>query len=172
MRHIVGFIIGLMLAPIVLIGLGWAYPRLASIAAREGATFVSFTGLSAVGVLSVLAILLGLATAAPRLTPLLPGIAGLSLIGVTAAHVMRPDLIGRLPTVPGLDGAQTLLALGVFLPLSVILVVPMFVPGRWKRYQPAHNSDEVEEYFDGLYEAEDDDYEEPPRRRHSRPTRV
>ncbi|PSK98924.1 hypothetical protein CLV63_104148 [Murinocardiopsis flavida] len=168
MRHVVGFIVGMMLAPIVLIGLGWAYPRLAAIAARDGATFVSATGLSAVGVLSVLAVLLGLSAAAPRLTPLLPGIAGLSLVGVTAAHVMRPELIGRLPAVPGMDGAQTLLALGVFLPLSVALIVPMFLPARWRRYQAAHSTDEVEEYFDGLYDSEEEEYEEQPRRRHGR----
>ncbi|MBB6171799.1 hypothetical protein HNR23_001859 [Nocardiopsis mwathae] len=154
MRHVVGFLVGLVLAPVVMLGAGWALPRLARASAAE-ATFLGAGGAATVAVLSVLALLVAVAMAAPRLTPLLPGVAGLALVGLSAAGVLRPELADRLPATPGLGGALDLLSLGVFVPVGLALVVPMFLASRWAGGERGGVSPEG--YFDGLY---DEDYED------------
>ncbi|MFC3997527.1 hypothetical protein ACFOVU_16460 [Nocardiopsis sediminis] len=158
MRHFIGFLVGLMLAPVVMLATGWVLPRL--VRAAEDAGGIPTTGeLVTLGVLGGVALLLGLALVPPRLTPLVPGIAGLSLIGITTVAMLRPELLGLIPSVPGREGALTLLSLGLYLPLSLVLVVPLFVGARWSgtgRRDPVTE----EEYFDGLY---DEDYEDSGR---------
>nr|WP_246425269.1 hypothetical protein [Streptomonospora nanhaiensis] len=122
-----------------------------------GRSFTTTGGLVSLGALAVVALLVGLALALPRLTPLLPGVAGLTLVALTAAHHLRPDLAERAPALPGLEGAVTLLELGAYLPLGLALFLPMLVPARWAGRERGHEVTE-EEYFDGLY---DEDYEEP-----------
>ncbi|GAA3741247.1 hypothetical protein HDA32_002516 [Spinactinospora alkalitolerans] len=165
MRHVIGFIIGLVLAPVILLASGWALPRFVTINGFGG-TFVSFTGITALGALALLALVLACTLTAPRLTPLVPGIAGLTLVGVTAAHLLRPGLADRVPGLPGLEGALTLLPLGLYLPLALALIIPLFVPSRWQSYRPrgAHAAGEDEEYFEDLYD-DDGDEAAPPRRR-------
>ncbi|GAA1996820.1 hypothetical protein GCM10009799_24730 [Nocardiopsis rhodophaea] len=158
MRHLVGLLTGLVLAPVVVLGAGWALPRLTELKAQE-ATFLSAGGAATLAVVSALALLVAVAMAAPRLTPLVPGIAGLTLVGLTAGVVLRPELADRLPGSPGLSGALDLLPLGVFVPLGLALVVPMFLASRWRGAEQAHDVTE-EEYFDGLY---DEDYEDDER---------
>ncbi|GAB3473116.1 hypothetical protein [Nocardiopsis coralliicola] len=162
MRHFVGFIVGLLLAPVILVGLGWAQPRLAGLA-EGGGTFTGAGGLVTVAGLSAIALVVAVAVAAPRLTPLLPGIAGLTLFAATAVMVLRPGVFDRVPAaVPGIDGAELLLRLGAVLPVALLLAVPLLIPGRWVPDDPGGVSED--EYFDGLY---DEDYEEDrsPRRR-------
>ncbi|GAA1074569.1 hypothetical protein [Nocardiopsis composta] len=168
MRHVVGFFVGLLLAPVVLVGAGWAQPRLADLKGAGG-SFTQADGLVTVAALCALALVVGIAAVAPRLTPLLPGVAGLSLLGASAVAVVRPALAERVPGfVPGTEGALLLAQLGVFLPVAVVLVIPLLVPSRWVSDDPAGVTEE--EYFDGLY---DEDYEEDPapaprgRRRHA-----
>lgn len=168
MRHVVGFFVGLLLAPVVLVGVGWAQPRLTDLKGAGG-SFTQADGLVTVAALCALALVVGIAAVAPRLTPLLPGVAGLSLLGASAVAVVRPALAERVPGfVPGTEGALLLAQLGVFLPVAVVLVIPLLVPSRWVSDDPAGVTEE--EYFDGLY---DEDYEEDPapaprgRRRHA-----
>ncbi|GAA3765286.1 hypothetical protein [Salinactinospora qingdaonensis] len=167
MRHLVGFVVGLILAPAILLGMGWALPRLQTIAGYNG-TFLSFSGLTTVAALSTLALIVSVALAAPRLTPLVPGIAGLLLVGASAVHIVRTDLIDTLPLpapVPGLEGATTLLSLGVYVPVGAALLIPLLLPSRWQSYRPrgAHAAHEEDDYLDDFYddEDEDDDGEEP-----------
>ncbi|MDA0563438.1 hypothetical protein LG943_03705 [Streptomonospora sp. S1-112] len=160
MRHLVGFLVGLILAPVVALGTGWVLPRFIDLDA-DGRTFATAGGLVAVGTLAVVALLVGLALALPRLTPLLPGVAGLTLAGLTTAHHLRPDLVERVPALPGLEGAVTLLELGAYLPLGLALFLPMLIPSRWAGRERRPEVTE-EEYFDGLY---DEDYEDPQRPR-------
>ncbi|MDA8370006.1 MAG: hypothetical protein M0026_09045 [Nocardiopsaceae bacterium] len=162
MRHVAGFFVGLILAPVVLLGTGWALPRLIE-TNGSGGTFVSTTGLIPVAALGAVALLAGLALVPPRLTPLLPGVAGLGLIAVTAVEVVRPDLVERLPDLPGLEGALTLTGLGVYLPAAVVLLLPLFVPSRWRSRDEGGPVTE-EDYFNGLY---DEDYEDEGRQARS-----
>ncbi|WP_017537709.1 MULTISPECIES: hypothetical protein [Nocardiopsis] len=155
MRHFVGFFVGLLLAPLVVFGVGWAQPRLAALNGAGG-TFAGPAGAVTAGGLCALALVVAVVLVGPRLTPLLPGIAGLTLMAASATAVLRPGLADRVPGwVPGQEGALSLLELGVFLPLAVLLVAPLMVPSRWVREE--HGGVSPDEYFDGLY---DEDYED------------
>ncbi|GLU48441.1 hypothetical protein [Nocardiopsis ansamitocini] len=156
MRHVVGFIVGIVLVPVILLGTGWALPRITAVA-ESGGTFVGVTGLSAIGALSLLALFVAVVLAAPRLTPLLPGSAGLALAGLTALDLVRPDLVARIPHYPGVAGATTLLELGLYLPLALALILPLFLSSRWQSYRPrgAHAFGKGEEP-----DEDDDDYED------------
>ncbi|MFD0775066.1 hypothetical protein ACFQZ2_14105 [Streptomonospora algeriensis] len=155
MRHFVGFIAGLLLAPVLMLGTGWTLPRFVDLE-TTGQSLVTTQGALAIGAGAVVALLVALVLVPPRLTPMLPGIAGLSLVGVTAVQVLRPELVARVPGLPGVEGATTLLSVGAYLPLGLALFLPMLVPSRWAGKDRAQGVSE-EEYFDGLY---DEDYED------------
>lgn len=155
MRHFVGFIAGLLFVPVILAGTGWALPRLREVSEGAG-TFLTSPAPVAVAVLAGIAFLVALAIGMPRLTPLLPSIAGIVLAGVTVAHEVKPRLLQNVPDLPGAEGARFLLELGLYLPLSLALIVPLFVPDRWRGNHRAGIDEE--EYFHGLY---DEDYEQP-----------
>ena len=155
MRHFVGFIVGQLLAPVLMLGTGWVLPRFVDLN-ETGQAIVTFSGLVPVGAAAVLALLVALVLVPPRLTPLLPGITGLTLLAATAVQVLRPALVEHVPGLPGVEGAMTLLAIGAYLPLGLALFVPMLVPSRWARKERSPSVTE-EEYFDGLY---DEDYED------------
>ena len=155
MRHVVGFFVGLLLAPVVVLGVGWAQPRLAALNGAGG-TYADTAGAITVAGLGAVALVVAATLVGPRLTPMLPGIAGLTVMAASAVVVLRPALVDRVPSwVPGQEGAVLLLGLGVFLPLAVLMVAPMLVPSRWVREEQGGVS--PDEYFDGLY---DEDYED------------
>ncbi|QBI54304.1 hypothetical protein [Streptomonospora litoralis] len=158
MRHFVGFVVGLVLAPVLMLGTGWLLPRFVDLD-ETGQSIATVDGAVAVGAAAVVALLVTLVLVPPRLTPLLPGITGLSLVAATAVQVLRPALVERVPGLPGVEGAVTLLSIGAYLPLGLALFIPMLVPSRWARKERPQGVTE-EEYFDGLY---DEDYEERDR---------
>ncbi|MFC7326978.1 hypothetical protein [Marinactinospora rubrisoli] len=174
MRHVVGFVIGLVvLTPLCLLGIGWAFRRV-SANAEVGGGLLSTGGLTGLAALGVLALLLSVVVAAPRLSPLVPAVAGMALIGLTTTHLLRPELADRVPLVPGVEGALSLLSLGLFLPLALALVVPMFVPSRWQSYRPrgAHAADDADGDYLNALQDEEDDRPPLPRRRPERRTAV
>ncbi|WP_159940237.1 MULTISPECIES: hypothetical protein [unclassified Nocardiopsis] len=155
MRHFVGFLAGLVLGPVLVLVTGWAFSHLrglhgAGLGVLQGAGPLAVAGLVAVG------LLVALAAVPPRLTPMLPLGAALTVGALTAAAVLRMHLVERLPQVPGSAGALVLLPLGVFVPLVVVLVAPVFVGGRWVRREEEGPTEE-EEYFEGLYEEDGDE---------------
>jgi len=157
-RHFVGFLSGLILGLVLVLVCGWAFAHLrglhtAGLGALQGSGPVAVAGLVGVGVL------VALVAVPPRLTPMLPFGAALVVSGLTGLALLRMHLLERLPEVPGAEGALTLLPLGVFVPLALVLFAPLFVGGRWRREEEGPSEAEV--YFDGLYE-EDDDKGRPP----------
>ncbi|MGW5878106.1 hypothetical protein ACWFMI_16335 [Nocardiopsis terrae] len=153
MRHFVGFLSGLILGPVLLLVTGWAFAHLRGLHA-VGLSALQGTGPVAVAGLVGVGLLVALVAVPPRLTPMLPFAASLVLGGVSALALVRMHLLERLPVLPGTEGALTLLPLGVFLPLALVLAAPLFVGARWVREDDEGVGEE--EYFEGLY-GEDDD---------------
>lgn len=154
MRHFVGFLSGLILAPVLLLACGWTFSHLRTLHAAErgvleGTGPVVLAGLVGVGVI------VALMAVPPRLTPMLPLSVALMLGFVTAVALLRGNLLERLPDVPGLAGALDLLPLGVFVPVALVLAATVFVGGRWRRGDRDREVTE-EEYFEGLYEEDED----------------
>ncbi|MEV2276894.1 hypothetical protein AB0I72_15065 [Nocardiopsis sp. NPDC049922] len=166
MRHLVGFLSGLVLGPVLVLSCGWVWSHLRGLHA-SGLDALSGTGPVALAVLVGVGLLVAMVAVPPRLTPLLPLGAALVLGAVSALAWVREGWLERVPDVPGLDGALVLLPLGVFVPLAVVLMAPVLVGGRWRRLD---EEDQVtpEEYFEGLYEeAEERDGDEDGRGRAS-----
>ncbi|GAB3451082.1 hypothetical protein GCM10027570_27100 [Streptomonospora sediminis] len=174
MRHFVGFIVGLALAPVLMLGTGWVLPRFVDLNAT-GQSIATVSAMVAVGAAAAVALLVALVLVPPRLTPLLPGIAGLTLVGATAVQVLRPALVEMVPALPGVEGAVTLLSIGAYLPLGLALFIPMLVPARWAGKDRRQGVTE-EEYFDGLYDEDYEGYDDQDRAgasgSHRRPARA
>lgn len=149
MRHFVGFLSGLILGPVLVLIAGWAFTHLRGLY-TAGMGVVQGSGPLAVAGLVGVGLLVAMVAVPARLTPMLPFGAALTVGALSAASVWWMHLLARLPVVPGSEGAQTLLPLGVFVPLVVVLVAPLFVGGRWRRREEGPT--EEEEYFEGLYE--------------------
>ncbi|MFL1379170.1 MULTISPECIES: hypothetical protein [unclassified Nocardiopsis] len=149
MRHVVGFLSGLILAPVLLLACGWAYSHLRSLHAAERGVLEGSGPLVLAGLVGV-GIIVALMAVPPRLTPMLPLSVSLFLAFVTGVALLRGHLLDRLPEVPGLEGALALLPLGVFVPVALVLGATVFVGGRWRRGEDHEVTEE--EYFEGLYE--------------------
>ncbi|WP_150239862.1 hypothetical protein [Nocardiopsis quinghaiensis] len=150
MRHFVGFLSGLIVGPVLVLVTGWAFSHLrglhtAGLGVLQGAGPLAVAGLVGVG------LLVALAAVPARLTPMLPFAMALTVGALSAVSLVRMHLLERLPQVPGTEGALVLLPLGVFVPLVVVLLAPLFVGGRWRRGREGEGSTEEEEYFEGLY---------------------
>lgn len=151
MRHVVGFLSGLLLGPLLVLIVGWAFSHLRNlhagdVSALAGSGPLALCGLAAAG------LILAMVAVPPRLTPMPAFGAALTIGALSAAAMVRMHLLERLPMVPGAEGALVLLPLGVFVPVVVLLLAPLFNTQRWVRGADGEVSEE--EYFEGLYEEE------------------
>jgi hypothetical protein len=145
MRHVLGIGLAIVLAGAVFFAAGWGYIRLLRIAlSTVGNTALPAPGanllhdttvLSAVGALAGTALLAGLCAAAPRISPLAAGLPGLALVGwsVWYALSMRPA-VRYIPLRADSYGAgfAAMLGSGLLAAAGLALVVPLFIPSRWR----------------------------------------
>jgi hypothetical protein len=146
MRHIAGIALAIVAALVLFFAGGWGYLRLLRAPAANG----SLAGLPASGgslignhnVLAALAALLatglvvGILVAAPRVSPLaagLPGLALLALTGLYLASVRHAVQLIPLRARPFGVGFEAMLIDGVLGLAGLAMIVPMFVPSRWRR---------------------------------------
>ncbi|WP_116246954.1 hypothetical protein [Nocardiopsis sp. FIRDI 009] len=157
MRHLVGFLSGLVLGPVLVLSCGWVWSHLRGLHS-SGADVLSGSGPVALAVLVAVGLVVAMIAVSPRLTPVLPLGVAVVLGSLSAVALVRERWLERVPDLPGLDGALVLLPLGVFVPLVVVLTGPVLVGGRWRGV----DDDAVtpEEYFEGLYDDDDDEGEE------------
>jgi hypothetical protein len=139
MRHLVG--VGLALATIaaVFYGSGWGVASVLS-AHAHGTSLMSLSGGLALAALAGTGLLIGILMAVPFLSPIGSGLAGLILLGWSALEVVSAHWALRLIPLTGLhaaSGFRTLLTGGTLAVLGAALIVPMFVPSRWRRREPA-----------------------------------
>jgi len=169
-RHFFGFVFGLLLGPVLLMASGWVAPRAAALS-ESSRGFLGVGELLTLAALAALALLVALILVPPKLTPLIPGMAGLLLAGLTVVHLLRPAWADRVPDtvglpvlgsvrIPGWEGTLVLVETGLLLPLALALLVPLFFPSRWRSYRPrgAHALDsESESGFSDLMEEDEED---------------
>lgn len=109
--------------------------------AQHGAMgFNSIHGVLALAAVAGTGLLLGLLLVGPAVSPLAAGLPGLVLLGWTALLVGRPASALRLIPMHGrdvADGFQLLLTSGVLALLGAAMIVPLFVPSRWRRRRRA-----------------------------------
>ncbi len=133
MRHWIGLGLAIALAVALFFGGGWGVARMSALPA-EGLSLTSNRGLSALGALSGVGLLLGILIAAPRISPLATGLPGLVLLAWTALLGMSGTLAVKLiplKQAPSGAGFHVMLVSGVLALLGFAMIFPLFVPSRW-----------------------------------------
>ena len=135
MRHWIGLVLAIALAAALFFGAAWGMTRLAALPAHGG-SMTSIRGLTSLGAMAGVGLLLGILIAAPRISPLATGLPGLVLLAWTALYALSNTRAVRLIPLkkePSGAGFHILLADGVAALLGVAMIFPMFVPSRWRQ---------------------------------------
>lgn len=157
MRHLLGFLLALVLTAAVFFGATWGYLRLLRIPVVNGATATLPAGggsllhdknvLLAVAALAGVGLLAGIFVAVPQISPLAAGLPGLGLLAWTVfylADVHRAVHYIPLKNDAFGDGFEAMLINGLLAAAGLALIVPLFVPSRWRRTElPQYDSPET-----------------------------
>lgn len=142
MRHILGFLLGVLLVPGLLYGAGWGFAR--AIGAIDVPAHKIDDRQQLYGALALLAavgLVMGIVILARWASPLVSLVPALALIGLTVFFLVSPDgaldLPGRVPPKgdqpDDLDTAlRNLLATGIFGLMGLALLMPTWAPRRWR----------------------------------------
>jgi hypothetical protein len=144
MRHLIGIFLAIALGAALFFGAGWGFTHLTSIA-THGTSLTSMTGLIALSALAATGLFLGIVIAVRAISPLAPGLPGLALLAGSALLAVRAQLVLRWIPLQGHSfgaGFRALLVGGVMVLLGAAMIVPLFVPARWRA---AHSPDLEEE---------------------------
>jgi hypothetical protein len=156
MRHLIGFLLALVLTASVFFGATWGYLRLLRIPVVNGAASTLPAGggsllhdknvLLAVAALAGVGLLAGICVAAPRISPLAAGLPGLGLLAWTVFYLV--DVHRAVHYIPlkkdafG-DGFEAMLINGLLAVVGLALIVPLFIPSRWRRELPYYMDPET-----------------------------
>lgn len=146
LRHSIGLGLAVCLAAAIFVGGGWAVAKMLRLAA-ENMSLTSIGGLSALGILLLVGLFLGILLLAP-VSPLSTALPGLVMLAWTALLGLNAALAARIiPLRHGQVGAgiHSMLASGVLVVLGAAMIIPVFIPSRWR---PAPRPDD-EDYGDG-----------------------
>jgi hypothetical protein len=145
MRHVTGIGLAIGLAGAVFFAAGWGYLRLLRIASSsanvsqlpgQGANLLhDTTVLYAVAALAGTALVAGIFAAAPRISPLAAGLPGLALVGWSVWYALRMrQAVQYIPLRADSFGAgfAAMLENGLLVAAGLALVVPLFIPSRWR----------------------------------------
>jgi hypothetical protein len=134
MRHLIGIILAIALGAALFFGAGYGFTHLTSIAAHGG-RLTSTTGLIALSALAATGLFVGVVIAVRAISPLAPGLPGLALLAGSALLAVRAQQVLRWIPLQGHSygtGFRALLVSGVLALLGAALIVPLFVPARWR----------------------------------------
>lgn len=150
MRHFIGIPLAIGLAAAVFFAATWGYLRLlripvvnggASTLPGGGGSLIHDTNvLLAVAAVAGTALLAGIFLAAPRISPLAAGLPGLVLIAWTVLYGLNVDRAVRyipLKSDAFGRGFEAMLFNGLLAGAGLLLIVPLFIPSRWRRREPA-----------------------------------
>jgi hypothetical protein len=138
MRHLVGLALALAAAAALFLGAGWSAARILA-AHAHGTSLVSVSGGLTLAALVGTGLYLGILVALQILSPIGAGLPGLILLGWSALDVFSSHWALKLIPLSGHDagsGFRTLLTSGVLALIGAVLIIPLFVPARWRRREP------------------------------------
>jgi hypothetical protein len=149
MRHRIGIILAVIMTGVLFFPGAWGYVRLLRVPAPSdqlsglpaggGSLISEHHVLLALAAVAGTALLAAILIAGPRVSPLAAGLPGLLLLGWTGLYLasvrQAVDLI-PLRADPFGAGFEAMLFNGVLGAAGLAMVVPMFVPSRW-RTRPA-----------------------------------
>jgi hypothetical protein len=135
MRHVLGVFLALVIFAAVFVGAGWAVEKLTSLRAT-GASLTTPHGVIALAALVGVGLLLGVMLAVPAVSPLASGLPGLLLLGWTALLAVSERRAIQLVPMHAHSfavGFGAMLTSGVLALAGAAMIVPLFVPSRWRR---------------------------------------
>jgi hypothetical protein len=139
MRHLIGVVLALATVAAVFFGGGWGVASVLA-AHAHGTSLVSMSGGLALAALLGTGLLVGILVAVPLLSPLGSGLAGLIFLGWSGLEVASAHRALRLIPLSQLheaSGFRSMLTGGTLAVLGAAMIIPMFVPSRWRRREPA-----------------------------------
>jgi hypothetical protein len=144
MRHLVGVLLAIVMAAAVFFVASWGYLKLLTSPARGGALpgagslIHNHAVLEGFGALLAVGLLAGILIALPMISPLAAGLPGLVLLawtGVYLFNVQRAVRYVPLKTHSYGAGFEAMLFDGVLALLGAAMIIPLFVPSRWRSRQ-------------------------------------
>jgi hypothetical protein len=143
MRHLVGVVLAIVMAAAVFFAASWGFLRLGLGSVRPGtlpggggSLFSDRNLLEGFGAVLGVGLLAGIMMAVPRISPLASGLPGLALLGWTGlylASARRAVHYIPLQSQSYGTGFESLLFDGVLALAGLAMVIPLFVPSRWRR---------------------------------------
>jgi hypothetical protein len=134
-RHVIGFFLAVIMAAILLGAAGWGTWKIEALQ-TAGTRLSSLPGVLALAALVGTGLLLGIFLVAPRVSPLAGALPGLGLLVWSAFRVVSMTRADRLIPLQGQHieiGFRVLLNGGVLALLGAVMIIPLFVPSRWRR---------------------------------------
>lgn len=142
MRHLVGVMLAIVMAAALFFVASWGYLKLligpagvGRLPAGGGSLLHNHAVLEGFGAMLGVGLLAGLLIAVPRISPLAAGLPGLALLAWTGLYlfsVRRGVQYIPLKSRPYGTGFEALLFDGVLALIGMAMVIPLFVPSRWR----------------------------------------
>lgn len=142
MRHLVGVMLAIVMAAAVFFAASWGYLKLligpaglGRLPGGGGSLLHNHAVLEGFGALLGVGLLAGLLMAVPRISPLAAGLPGLALLAWTGLYLFSVrHAVQYIPlkTRPYGMGFEALLFDGVLAMAGLAMVIPLFVPSRWR----------------------------------------
>lgn len=164
MRHLIGVVLAIIMVAVLFFAGAWGYLRLAALTAPPsqlpgGGSLLSDHGmLASLAAVATTGLLAGILVAAPRISPLAAGLPGLLLLGWTALYLVSvPHAVNLIPLKSHAFGAgfEAMLFHGVLGAAGLAMIIPLFVPSRWRARNPGAGAEVTEdtEYISSLTQA-------------------
>ena len=134
MRHVLGVLLAASMALILFFVAGWGVARITSLHSG-GVGLTGAGGLAALAAVIACGLLLGVLLAVPWISPLGAGLPGILLLGWSVLLVVSAGRATRLIPLQGhayAAGFGSMLVTGVLAFAGAMMVIPLFVPSRWR----------------------------------------
>jgi len=142
MRHLVSVVLAIVMAAAVFFAASWGYlklltgsGRVGTLPAGGGSLLHDRTVLEGFGALLAVGLVAGILIAVPRISPLASGLPGLVLLAWTGLYLYSArravQYIPFKTRVYG-SGFEDMLFDGVLALAGLAMVIPLFVPSRWR----------------------------------------
>ena len=148
MRHLIGLLLAVVVSAVLFFGGGWGIAKFGALDSGHGMrSAAAWTNLHTALPLAALigaGLVVGIMLAVRRVSALATGLPGLALIGWSAFTLFRGTQALTYIPMSGSHfaaGFSAMLSSGALLFLGFAMIIPIFVPSRWRK-----TTAEVEEY--------------------------